>query len=148
MVTASAKTLGHAGSRSERSRAVLANPVGGQRTDIISVAGRIAIYAAGSEQSGPPLLLVHSVNAAASAFEIKPLYDHYARSRRVYAVDLPGFGQSERGNQHYTARMMTDALHEVVERIQIDERVKLRQQVANGDPERLWQASKCHHQPD
>lgn len=117
MVTASAKTLGHAGSRSERSRAVLANPVGGQRTDIISVAGRIAIYAAGPEQSGPPLLLVHSVNAAASAFEVKPLYDHYARSRRVYAVDLPGFGQSERGSQNYTARMMTDALHEVIERI-------------------------------
>lgn len=117
MVTASAKSLGHAGARSERSRAALANPVGGKRTDIISVAGRIAIYTAGAEHSGPPLLLVHSVNAAASAFEVKPLYDHYARSRRVYAVDLPGFGQSERGNQHYTARMMTDALLEVVERI-------------------------------
>lgn len=117
MATASAKTLGHAGARSERSRAVLANPVGDQRTDIISVAGRIAIYAAGPDVDGPPLLLVHSVNAAASAFEVKPLYDHYARSRRVYAVDLPGFGQSERGNQSYTARMMTDALHEVVERI-------------------------------
>jgi pimeloyl-ACP methyl ester carboxylesterase len=117
MAEAGAKVFGNIGVGSDRSRASLANPVGGKRTDIISVAGRIAIYSSGPDSDGAPLLLVHSINAAASAFEVKPLYDHYARSRRVYAVDLPGFGQSERGSQHYNARLMTDALHEVVERI-------------------------------
>jgi pimeloyl-ACP methyl ester carboxylesterase len=117
MSDTSVKTHGAIGSKSNLARAPLANPVAGVRTDIISVAGRIALYAAGPETAGPPLLLIHSVNATSSAFEVKPLYDHYARERRVYAIDLPGFGQSERGNHEYTARLMTDALHEAVERI-------------------------------
>lgn len=57
-----------------------------------------------------PLLLVHSVNAAASAYEVKPLYDHYRRQRPVYALDLPGFGLSERSARAYSPRLMTDAL--------------------------------------
>jgi pimeloyl-ACP methyl ester carboxylesterase len=117
MSDTSVKTHGAMGTKTNLARAPLPNPVAGIRTDIISVAGRIAIYATGPETAGPPLLLIHSVNATSSAFEVKPLYDHYARERRVYAVDLPGFGQSERGNHEYTARMMTDALHEVVGRI-------------------------------
>ena len=47
-------------------------------------AGRLSYYVAGS---GAPLLLVHSVNAAASAYEMRPLFEHYRGSRRVYAVD-------------------------------------------------------------
>jgi len=57
-----------------------------------------------------PLVLVHSVNAAASAYEVKPLYDHYRRSRPVYALDLPGYGLSDRSHRPYTPRLMTDAI--------------------------------------
>ncbi len=57
-----------------------------------------------------PLVLVHSVNAAGSAYEVKPLYDHYRRTRPVYALDLPGFGLSDRSRRPYTPRLMTDAL--------------------------------------
>lgn len=117
MSDTSVKTYGDVETATMRGRGTLANPVAGTRTDMISVAGRIATYAAGPDTGAPPLLLIHSINAAASAFEIKPLYDHYARERRVYTIDLPGFGQSERGNHEYTTRMMTDALHEVVEKI-------------------------------
>jgi pimeloyl-ACP methyl ester carboxylesterase len=60
--------------------------------------------------SAPPLVLVHSVNAAASAYEVKPLYDHYRRTRPVYALDLPGFGLSDRSRRPYTPRLMTDAI--------------------------------------
>ncbi|ABD85833.1 alpha/beta fold hydrolase [Rhodopseudomonas palustris] len=98
----------------------LANPLSGLRTDIVSVAGRIATYAAGPEGDGDsatPLLLIHSINAAGSAFEVKPLYDFYAGRRRVYALDLPGFGQSERSDHDYTARTMTDAIHAAVEKL-------------------------------
>ncbi len=65
-------------------------------------------YVAGS---GPPLLLVHSVNATGSAAEVQPLFDHYRASRTVFAMDLPGFGQSDRSDRAYTPRLMTDALH-------------------------------------
>jgi pimeloyl-ACP methyl ester carboxylesterase len=61
--------------------------------------------------SGAPLLLVHSVNAAGSAAEVRPLYEHYCARRTVFAIDLPGFGHSLRSDRVYTPRLMTDALH-------------------------------------
>ena len=49
-----------------------------------------------------PLVLIHSVNAAPSSMEMKPLFDHYRGSRPVYSLDLPGFGQSPRGDFPYS----------------------------------------------
>ncbi len=68
----------------------------------------LSCYVAGN---GPPLVLVHSVNAACSAAEMRPLFDHYRATRTVFALDLPGFGLSERRDRNYTPRLMTDALH-------------------------------------
>lgn len=59
---------------------------------------------------GTPLLLVHSVNAAASSYETKPVFDAMARTRRVFALDLPGFGRSERGRAAYTVALYTEAV--------------------------------------
>jgi len=74
-------------------------------------AGRIGYYAAGPQVRGrAPLLLIHSVNAAASAFEMKPLFDRLSQTRRVYALDLPGFGFSSRSDREYTPGLMRDAL--------------------------------------
>jgi pimeloyl-ACP methyl ester carboxylesterase len=66
---------------------------------------------------GPPLLLVHSVNAAASVAEVRPLFDLWSTRRRVFAVDLPGFGTSSRARRAYTPRLMTDALLATVDHI-------------------------------
>jgi pimeloyl-ACP methyl ester carboxylesterase len=79
-----------------------------------SAAGPIAVHVAGQ---GPPLLLIHSVNAAASAAEVRPLHEHYAATRTVFSPDLPGFGATARPRQLYTPGLMTDALHGVVEHI-------------------------------
>ncbi|MEA1835105.1 alpha/beta fold hydrolase [Methylobacterium durans] len=78
--------------------------------------GAVNLYDDGLE-SGVPLLLIHSVNAAASAYEVRPLYRHFARSRPVYALDLPGFGFSERRRQVYTPAVMVGAIHAVVAEI-------------------------------
>lgn len=72
-------------------------------------------YVAGE---GPPLLLIHSVNAAASAAEVRPLFEHFQRTRTVFALDLPGFGFSDRSDRAYTPRVMTDAVHAAVKLIQ------------------------------
>jgi pimeloyl-ACP methyl ester carboxylesterase len=80
-------------------------------------AGRVGLYA-GGDAAGPPLLLVHSINAAAAASEVRPLFEHYAASRRVFAIDLPGFGFSERSDRNYTPRLMVDALQGAVAQIQ------------------------------
>jgi pimeloyl-ACP methyl ester carboxylesterase len=54
---------------------------------------------------------VHSINASASAAELEPLFEHYRQHRAVYALELPGFGFSDRSDRAYTPRLMTDALH-------------------------------------
>jgi pimeloyl-ACP methyl ester carboxylesterase len=69
--------------------------------------------------SSRPLLLIHSINAAGSAYEVKPLYEHYRHRRPVYALDLPGFGLSERSVRPYTPRLMTDAILALVEQIEM-----------------------------
>ena len=77
-------------------------------------AGRLAYYSAGD---GRPLLLIHSINAAGSAYEVKPIFDYYRASRRVVAVDLPGFGHSERSDRQYDIALYTDAVRAMVRHI-------------------------------
>lgn len=78
--------------------------------------GRIAYYHS-TQASGAPLLLIHSINAAGNSYEVKPLFDHYAAHRPVYSLDLPGFGFSDRRDRIYTPRLMTDAVHAMVDAI-------------------------------
>lgn len=47
---------------------------------------------------GTPVVLLHSINAAGSSFEMKPVFDYFAGStgRPIYAIDWLGFGKSDR----------------------------------------------------
>ena len=74
---------------------------------IRSKAGGLRAYVTGQ---GRPLLLVHTVNASASAAEVRTVFERMGRHRTVYAIDLPGYGASERTERLYTARLMTDAI--------------------------------------
>ena len=81
-----------------------------------SRAGQLAYYSNGPTKRGAtPLVFIHSINAAASSYEMKPLYDHYARERRVYALDLPGYGFSERSDRAYSPELMQTAITEFIE---------------------------------
>ena len=88
--------------------------VSGERFEFASPAGRMSAYVAGN---GPPLLLIHSINASASAAEMRPLHEHYCATHTVFSVDLPGYGFSDRSDREYTPRLMTDALHAVSEQM-------------------------------
>jgi pimeloyl-ACP methyl ester carboxylesterase len=70
---------------------------------------RVNYYLDGPEDAAP-LVLIHSINAAPSAFEMKPLFDHYRASRRVYALELPGFGFSERPAMVYSPALFADVI--------------------------------------
>jgi pimeloyl-ACP methyl ester carboxylesterase len=94
----------------------LPNALTGQRIALSSPVGPLSYYRDG-EPDAAPLLLVHSINAAGSAYEMKPVYDHFRSQRAVYAIDLPGFGFSDRSDRPYDPRMMTDAVHAMAERI-------------------------------
>jgi pimeloyl-ACP methyl ester carboxylesterase len=75
--------------------------------------GRISYYDDVSA-AGKPLVLVHSVNAAPSAFEMRPLFEHFRHRRPVYAPDLPGFGFSERQDRPYSPELFADALTQLL----------------------------------
>jgi len=74
---------------------------------IPSQTGSLSVYVTGQ---GRPLLLVHTVNASASAAEVRTVFERMGQHRTVYAIDLPGFGNSERSDRLYTPRLMTDAI--------------------------------------
>jgi pimeloyl-ACP methyl ester carboxylesterase len=87
-----------------------------------SVAGGTQLRCYRSQPDNPdgntrPLILLHSINAAPSAMEMKPLFERCADSRVVYAPDLPGFGQSQRGDLPYSpnfyAQVISDFLQQV-----------------------------------
>jgi pimeloyl-ACP methyl ester carboxylesterase len=99
--------------------AALPPALSGERRDLASIAGRLSYYVGGPprDSGSIPLLLIHSVNAAGSAYEVKPLFVRCQARRTVYALDLPGFGFSDRSDRRYRPRLMTDAIHAMVEEI-------------------------------
>jgi len=92
----------------------LAHALDGARREFTGRAGRLSYYVAGQ---GEPTLLVHSINAAGSAYEVGPVYQHLRASRHVYALDLPGFGFSERSDRRYDIRLYVDAVHDMLDLI-------------------------------
>ncbi len=88
--------------------------VSGERRVLQRRAGPLSYYVTGS---GAPLLLIHSVNAAASAYEVRPLAEALKSERRVYAVDLPGFGFSDRSDRGYEIALYVAAIHDMLDEI-------------------------------
>jgi pimeloyl-ACP methyl ester carboxylesterase len=52
--------------------------------------------------SGPPLLLVHGIGAGCSSFEFRKIWKSLSESHTVYALDLLGFGKSDKPAISYT----------------------------------------------
>src|SRR3712207_5691746 len=86
----------------------------GERREVTGRAGRLSYYVAGE---GPPLLLIHSINAAGSAYEVRPIFEPMRQRHRVFAVDLPGFGFSDRRERNYSVRLYADAVHDMLDAI-------------------------------
>jgi len=74
--------------------------------------GRVAFYRLGQ---GPPLLLVHNPNAGASAWEWRKVFPELANNFTVYALDLLGFGLSEKPNVPYSGGMYAELVHDFLE---------------------------------
>jgi pimeloyl-ACP methyl ester carboxylesterase len=80
-----------------------------QETFFSKTAGALNFYADRSA-GGRPIVFVHSINAAGSSYEFRPLFDHYRGSRPLYALDLPGFGFSERSDRVYSPDLYATAI--------------------------------------
>ena len=72
---------------------------------------RVCFYSDTSAE-GRPLVLLHSINAAPSSMEMRPLFERYRGSRPVYALDLPGFGMSQRSIEAFDAPLFAESIAE------------------------------------
>ncbi|HYN79264.1 MAG TPA: alpha/beta hydrolase, partial [Lamprocystis sp. (in: g-proteobacteria)] len=87
------------------------------RSDFVTRGGeRVAYYATGPTQRRP-LVLIHSINAAPSSFEVKPIFDQYRVQRPVYSLDLPGFGHSDRAPRRYTPDLFANAISDFLTQV-------------------------------
>lgn len=80
--------------------------------------GRVFYKTAGAENPGLPLVFIHGVGAGASSFMWRKNFDDLARDFRVYALDLLGFGFSDKpAAASYSAdlyvELITDFIREV-----------------------------------
>ena len=62
--------------------------------------------------SGPPLLLVHGIGISAWSYEWRSNVDALAEAHTVFAIDLLGFGLSDRPATRYSARLYISLLGE------------------------------------
>jgi pimeloyl-ACP methyl ester carboxylesterase len=74
----------------------------------------VASYRAGA---GRPTLLIHSINAAASAFEMRGPFAALQGDSEVYALDLLGYGNSDRPARRYQAEDYIDQIGAQLARI-------------------------------
>lgn len=81
-----------------------------ERVEFLGKQSTFLSYYHNNGGTGRPLVLIHSINAAASAYEVKPFFEHYRPYRPIYALDLPGFGFSDRTNRPYTPELYTRAI--------------------------------------
>jgi pimeloyl-ACP methyl ester carboxylesterase len=63
---------------------------------------------------GSPLVFVHGVYVGASSYEWSKVYPHFAGTHQVLAVDLLGFGESERPDLPFSATDHVQALGEFI----------------------------------
>ncbi|MCB8985576.1 MAG: alpha/beta hydrolase [Ardenticatenaceae bacterium] len=87
-----------------------------RRTVELPNVGRLSYYV-DTAVPGTPLVLIHSINAAASAIEMKPLFNHYRQQRPVYALDMPGYGFSDRADRTYTAEFFAQTIQAFLDQV-------------------------------
>jgi pimeloyl-ACP methyl ester carboxylesterase len=95
----------------------LSNLIGGEDGGFEWRERRVAFTKRGS---GPPILLIHGIHAAAWSYEWRNNVDALARTNTVYTIDLLGFGLSERPGIRYSARLYISLISDFVSRV-IDE---------------------------
>ena len=77
--------------------------------------GMDVAYTSAGDPADPDVVLVHGINAAASSYEFEPLFAALAEDYHVTAVDLPGFGRSDRPPLVYSADLYAEFVRDFLE---------------------------------
>jgi pimeloyl-ACP methyl ester carboxylesterase len=81
---------------------------------------RIVYYETGraaENDDAEPVVLVHSIHAAASAWEMRELFARLGADRRVLAYDLLGFGASDRPDADYDPDLYRELLRDFLREV-------------------------------
>lgn len=76
--------------------------------------GKIFYKKAGS---GSPLLLIHTLDAAASSYEWNNVFQELCKSHTVYAIDLLGCGKSEKPKMTYTNYLYVQLISDFIKNV-------------------------------
>jgi pimeloyl-ACP methyl ester carboxylesterase len=80
--------------------------------------GRVFYKTAGQQNSGVPLLFVHGVGAGVSSFMWRKNFDDLSSSFRVYALDLLGFGLSDKpATAAYSADLYVELISDFIREV-------------------------------
>jgi len=90
------------------------NPLRGEEGNYAWTQGAVHYTVKGQ---GEPLLLVHGIYAAASSYEYRNVFDLLAQRYRVYALDLLGFGLSERPPVVYTPQLYIELIEDFARQV-------------------------------
>lgn len=64
--------------------------------------------------SGKPILCIHSLKSGASSYEFSKIIKTLSKTHTVYAIDLIGYGNSEKPKMTYTAYLYVQLLHDFI----------------------------------
>lgn len=80
--------------------------------------GRVFYKTAGPSHPAPPLVFVHGVGAGASSFMWRKNFDDLSLDFRVYALDLLGFGLSDKpATAPYSADLYVDLISDFIREV-------------------------------
>jgi pimeloyl-ACP methyl ester carboxylesterase len=80
--------------------------------------GRVFYKTSGHENPGSPLVFIHGVGAGASSFMWRKNFDALAKDFRVYALDLLGFGLSEKPSAaSYSADLYVELISDFIREV-------------------------------
>jgi len=76
-------------------------------------AGAINFFVHGQGKQ-TPLLLIHGLHPFAGLHDVLPIFEAFRTSRPIYAIDLPGFGGSEKTDRPYRPAMFQEAISDFI----------------------------------
>jgi pimeloyl-ACP methyl ester carboxylesterase len=92
--------------------------LGGEARDFEWPSGRIFYKVAGARSNGPPLVFVHGIGAGASSFMWRKNFDALSSDFRVFALDLLGFGFSDKpSGAPYSADLYVELISDFIREI-------------------------------
>lgn len=89
-------------------------PIPGEQGSFEWRGSRVAYTRLGA---GAPIILVHGIHAAAWSYEWRRVAERLAQRHTVYAIDLLGFGRSDRPRLRYTASLYVSLIDDFARRV-------------------------------